>query len=170
MGAGEDALMIRYHTGKETVSTTDQVTHEFAAAYRHYHAAAMSVVLIRAASPAQQSMFSAAWDALQACKEGLRAGNTVGALFEAHQATLAQAGFGHASLNACGYSLSIAYPPTWMDWPMIWANHPQVLEAGMVFFMHMILLDDRTGLAMSLGETAIVTDGHCEPVTHAQRR
>jgi hypothetical protein len=33
----------------------------------------------------------------------------------------------------------------------------------------MILLDDRTGLTMSLGETAIVTDGACEPVTHGPR-
>ena len=167
MGAGNDALMVRYHTGKETVADQDQVTHEFASAYRHYHAAAMSVVVTGSASPAQQSMFSATWDALQACKETLRAGNTVGELFETHRATMAKAGFEHASLNACGYSLGLAYPPTWMDWPMIWANHPQVLKEGMVFFLHMILLDDRTGLAMSLGETAIVTSGVCEPINHA---
>ena len=36
----------------------------------------------------------------------------------------------------------------------------------MVFFMHMILLDDRTGLGMSLGETALVTDGACERLSH----
>ena len=52
---------------------------------------------------------------------------------------------------------------------MIWKDHPDVIEAGMVFFMHMILLDDTTGLTMSLGETAIVTDGDCEPVNHAPR-
>ena len=50
---------------------------------------------------------------------------------------------------------------------MIWADHPQVLAPGMVFFMHMILLDDRSGLTMSLGETAIVTERECEAVTHA---
>ncbi|NNF79025.1 MAG: aminopeptidase P family protein, partial [Rhizobiales bacterium] len=38
MGAGEEAMMVRYHTGKETVAPQDQVQHEFAAAYRHYHA------------------------------------------------------------------------------------------------------------------------------------
>jgi Xaa-Pro dipeptidase len=56
-----------------------------------------------------------------------------------------------------------------MDWPMIWKDNPQVLEAGMVFFMHMILLDDTTGHAVSLGETAIITDGPCEPICHAPR-
>jgi Xaa-Pro dipeptidase len=56
-----------------------------------------------------------------------------------------------------------------MDWPMVWADNPQVLEAGMVFFLHMILLDDQTGLSMCLGETAIVTEGSCERVNHMPR-
>lgn len=167
MGAGEEAMMVRYHTGKETVAEQDQVQHEFAAAYRHYHACAMSVVVTGTPSPQQLSMFSAANDALAACKETLRSGNTVGDLFEAHRSTLENARLGHAALNACGYTLGISYPPTWMDWPMIWADNPQVLEPGMVFFLHMILLDDRTGLTMSLAETALVTNGACEQLTHA---
>ncbi len=167
MGAGEEAMMVRYHTGKETVAAQDQVQHEFAAAYRHYHACAMSVVVTGKASAEQLSMFTAAKDALEACRETLRAGNTVGQLFEAHRSTLEKAGLGHAALNACGYTLGISYPPTWMDWPMIWADHPDVLQPGMVFFLHMILLDDRTGLTMSLADTSIVTDGVCEQVTHA---
>ena len=73
-------------------------------------------------------------------------------------------------LAACGYTLGATYPPSWMDWPMMWADNPQVIESGMVFFMHMILLDDRTGVSMSLGETAIVTKGKCELVNHAPRR
>lgn len=54
-----------------------------------------------------------------------------------------------------------------MDWPMLWTGNPDVIEEGMVFFMHMILLDDTTNLTMSLGETAIVTSSSCEPVCHA---
>jgi len=159
--------MVRYHTGKETVAPQDQVQHEFAAAYRHYHACAMSVVVTGNASPDQLSMFSAARDALEACREGLRPGVTVGEVFDRHKATLDRAGYGHAALNACGYSLGIAYPPTWMDWPMLWTGNPQVIEPGMVFFVHIILLDDRPGLTMSLGDTSIVTEGTAEQVTHA---
>ncbi len=169
MGAGEQAMLVRYHTGKETVAAQDQVQHEFAAAYRHYHACAMSVVVTGKASPAQLSMFTACREALDACKEALRAGNTVGDIFDAHTRSFQASGYGHAALNACGYTVGIAYPPTWMDWPMIWAGNPDVLEPGMVFFMHMILLDDRTGLTMSLAETALITSGSCEPITHAPR-
>ena len=56
-----------------------------------------------------------------------------------------------------------------MDWPMVWADNPQPLEPGMVFFLPMILIDDSSGYTMSLGETAIVADGACEPVNHAPR-
>jgi len=167
MGAGDEAMMIRYHTGKETVAARDQIQHEFAAAYRHYHACAMSVVVTGGASAEQLAMFAACRDALEACKDVLRPGRTVGAVFDTHKSVVTAAGYGSAALNACGYTLGISYPPTWMDWPMMWAGNPQVIEPGMVFFIHIILLDDRTGLTMSLGETAIVTENACEPVTHA---
>jgi Xaa-Pro dipeptidase len=166
MGAGDNAMMVRYHTGKETVSANDHVQHEFAAAYRHYHACAMSVVTTGKPSASQQAMFAACQETLRSCQEALRPGNTVGEVYAAHTTTLDKLGLGHAALNACGYSLGISYPPTWMDWPMIWRDNPQELLAGMVFFIHIILLDDKTGLTMSLGETAIVTADSCERITH----
>ena len=156
--------MVRYHTGKNSVAPQDQVTHEFAAAYRHYHAAAMSTVIAGKPSEKQLDMQKACVDALASVEDTLRAGNTVGQLYDAHAKAFTDAGYADAMLAACGYTLGISFPPTWMDWPMIWKDHPDVLEPGMVFFMHMILLDGDTGLTISLGETAIVTDGSCEPI------
>ena len=72
-------------------------------------------------------------------------------------------------LNACGYTMGATYSPTWMDWPMVYAGEPQVLGPNMVFFLHMILLNSDTRLSMSLGETAIVTETGCEPISHAPR-
>ena len=45
-----------------------------------------------------------------------------------------------------------------MDWPMLYTGNPVVLEPGMVFFMHMILMDSENKLAMNLGETYLVTN------------
>ncbi len=53
---------------------------------------------------------------------------------------------------------------------MVYAGEAQVLAPDMVFFPHMILLDSDTGLSMSLGETAIVTGGDCEPISHSPRQ
>jgi len=45
-----------------------------------------------------------------------------------------------------------------MDWPMLYTGNPVILLSGMVFFMHMILMDSDNQLAMNLGETYLVTD------------
>jgi Xaa-Pro dipeptidase len=169
MGAGEEALLVRYHTGHGTVAPRDQVQFEIAAAYRHYHAAMMYVILTGEPDPRHQRMFDACVQALEACEATLRPGNTVGEVFDSHAKVLTEAGQAGHFLNACGYTMGATYPPTWMDWPMIYAGEPQVLAPNMVFFLHMILLDSDTGLSMSLGETAIITETGCEPISHAPR-
>ncbi len=169
MGRGEEALMIRYHTGHGEVGADDQVQFEFAASYRHYHTALMNVVLTGTVDPRHEDMFKACRDALEACEDALRPGNTVGEVFDIHARTLVKAGFDGHQMNACGYTMGATYPPTWMDWPMFYTGNPEVIEPNMVFFLHMVILDSDNGLAMSLGETLIVTEGVCERVTHAPR-
>jgi len=44
-----------------------------------------------------------------------------------------------------------------MDWPMLYTGSPYIIQPGNVFFMHMILVDSDSNLAMSLGETYLVT-------------
>ena len=169
MGPGADALLVRYHTDLGTVGDDDQVTFEFGGAYRHYHAALMHTVMTGRPGSEHRRMFEACRAALEACEAVLRPGRTVGELYDEHARVLTEHGFGGHMLKACGYTLGIAYPPTWMDWPMFWTGNPQPFEPGMVFFMHMILIDREAGRTMSLGETAIVTEGACEPVCHAPR-
>ena len=169
MGSGDAALFGRYHTGDEIVGDQDQVVFEPAAAYRHYHACMMYNIVTGKLSPKQADMNKACADALDACQAVLKPGTTVGELYDTHSRTLEEAGFGGTALAACGYTLGASYPPTWMDWPMLWTGNPQVLEAGMVFFMHMILFDRESGLSMCVGETAIVTGGECERVNHIPR-
>ena len=40
---------------------------------------------------------------------------------------------------------------------MIFTGNPLIIKPGMVFFMHMILMDSKAQLAMNLGETYLVT-------------
>ena len=41
---------------------------------------------------------------------------------------------------------------------MLYTGNPVILEPGMVFFMHMILMDSDNQLAMNLGETYLLTN------------
>lgn len=169
MGSGESALLVRYHSGHRHIGANDQITHEFGAAYRHYTACTMCTILTGQVDPRHRAMFEACREALEACQETLRPGRTLGDLWDAHERTFASFGYTDQFLNACGYGMGATFPPAWVDWPMIYRDNPQILEPGMAIFLHMILLDRDAGLAMHLGETAIVTEGACEPVTHVPR-
>ena len=122
----------------------------------------MRTVLTGKRDPRHIRMHAATVDALKACQEACRPGATFGDVFDVHAKALDSAGFGKHRLNACGYSLGALYPPTWMDWPMIYAGNPVVIQPNMVIFMHMILLDSDNGLAMAPGETVLVTEAGCE--------
>lgn len=169
MGSGEAALLVRYHSGHRRIAENDQVTHEFGAAYRRYHACLMHCVLIGEVDPRHHSMFEACRDALEACEEVARPGRMLGEIFDAHSSCLTAAGFAGKFLNACGYSLGATYPPSWAEEPFMHNGNSLLVEPGMVLFMHMIMQDESAGLAMSLGETVLVTDGGSERLTHAPR-
>ncbi len=169
IGAGEAAFFGRYHTGDDTVGDTDQVVFEPGAAYRHYHACTIYTIVTGTPNPRHADMNRACADALEACQDALRPGHTVGEIYDIHKQTLDRAGYGHAVLAACGSTMGAMYPPTWMDWPMFWSGNPQVIEPGMVFFLHMILFDRDAGLSMCMGETSLVTAGAGERVNHVPR-
>ena len=157
IGSGAQALNVRNFTGYSDLGNNDQLQLEFGGTYRHYHSCLMRTILTGKPDPRHLSMHSAVVEALEACKEACRPGATFGDIFDAHAKALEGAGFGEHKLNACGYSLGASYPPTWMDWPMIYAGNPVVVEPNMVIFMHMILLDWDRHLAMAFGDTVVVT-------------
>ena len=44
-----------------------------------------------------------------------------------------------------------------LEWPMLYSGNPCKIAPGNVFFMHMIIMDWDSNLAMNLGETYLVT-------------
>ena len=169
-GSGESALNLRYTSGRKHVLENDQVTLELGLAYRHYHAACMCVVLTGPdIADRHLAMHATSIAALNAVQEKMRAGNTVGDLYEAYRKTLVAQGYEDGVLTVCGYTMGAAWPPTWMEQPLIFEGNPTVLEANMTFFTHMILNDRKAGLSMAVGEQGIVTDGLPEIITHASR-
>jgi len=109
----------------------------------------------------QKKMYAACVKALTNCENKLKPGNKAGEVFDIHAETFDSLGYKKSRMNACGYSLGATFAPNWMDWPMLYTGNPVILSPGMVFFMHMILMDSDNQLAMNLGETYLVTsDGN----------
>jgi len=54
--------------------------------------------------------------------------------------------------------MGAVYNPIWVDFAMFYEGNPLIMQAGQVFFLHMILMDEAEGLAMSLGHSVLVTE------------
>jgi Xaa-Pro dipeptidase len=163
LGSGERALLIRSSTGYRNLDPVDQLTIEFAATFRRYNACLMRTLAIGKASDQQRRMFDATRDAIAAMTEAARPGRTLGDIDTAHREVFDKAGYGHARMSACGYSLGATYRPSWMDVPpMLYHGNPEPTVPGMVLFLHAILIDAEKELVMSLGHTIVVQDGPAE--------
>ena len=165
IGSGDDALLCRVKSGRRKLGTDDQLTLEFAGAYRLYHAALMRTVIIGKPTARHIELHQACAEALAACEEAMRPGATFGEVFDAHAHVMDAHGMTKHRLNACGYSLGARYAPSWMDWPMCYRGNPAVIAPNIVLFAHMILMDSDAGAAMCLGRTYLTTEGAPDPLS-----
>ena len=162
IGSGSNALLCRYFSGRRKLDPVDQLTLEFAGVYRHYHSALMRTIPIGKAQKEHLELYEICLEALLACENKLKIGNTAGDVFKEHRLVVDKSKYKSARLNACGYSLGATFSPNWMDWPMLYENNPVIIKKNHVFFMHMILMHSETQTAMNLGETYIVTETGCQ--------
>ena len=165
IGSGQDALLCRYKSGRRKLSSPDQLTLEWAAAYRHYHAAMMRTIPIGQATALHKKMHVVNLVAMEACMAALKPGRPIGEVFDAYARICDDAGMQQHRLNATGYSLGTTFAPNWMDWPMFYHDNPVLAAESMVFFLHMILMDSDNNHAMCFGQTVVVTATGCESLS-----
>ena len=159
IGSGHNALLCRYQSEKRILDKQDQLSIEWAGTYKRYHSAMFRTIPIGKPHKNHYKMFDACIEALSSCEKKLIPGNKVGEVFDIHAKIFDEHGFKSSRMNACGYSLGSTFAPNWMDVPpMIFTGNPLNIKPGMVFFMHMILMDSEAQLAMNLGETYLVTE------------
>ena len=158
IGSGKNALLCRYQSEKRNLDDIDQLSIEWAGAYKHYHSAMFRTIPIGKVIDKQKKMYDACVEALKACEKKLKPGSTAGDIFDVHAKTFDKLGYKNSRMNACGYSLGALFSPNWMDWPMLYTGNPYIIKSGNIFFMHMILMDSENQLAMNLGETYLVTE------------
>ncbi|UCH21347.1 MAG: aminopeptidase P family protein [Deltaproteobacteria bacterium] len=165
IGSGHDALLCRYKSGRRKLDAEDQLTLEWAGVYRHYHAALMRTIPIGRVTRRHQEMHQVAVEAMQACTAALKPDHPIGEVFDAYAKTCDAAGMRAHRLNATGYSLGATFAPNWMDWPMFYRGNPVPTQPNMVCFLHMILMDSESGIAMCPGHTVVVTGTGCETLS-----
>ena len=165
IGSGQHALLCRYSSGRRNLSPVDQLTLEWAGVYRHYHAAMMKTVVVGEPTRYQRSLHASVREALAKSENRLVPGARMGDVYDAHRQTLDAHGLSESRLNACGYSLGARFSPSWMDPQMFYEGAKTVVQPGMVFFLHMIVMDSANQTAMCLGRTSLVTPNGHEPLS-----
>lgn len=170
VNSGSRAVYGRGVGGSHGLGDSDLVMVELAGTYRRYNACIERCVPVGRVSDAQTDMHALVRDTLEEMLAAFRPGEPLGRVDEVHRARLDAAGYADVRYAACGYSLGATYRPSWMDVPpMIYAGNPLELRPGMVFFPHVMLGDTRTGLAMGIGETVVVTDGAPDVLSRLSR-
>ncbi|KAL3952527.1 hypothetical protein ACCO45_012470 [Purpureocillium lilacinum] len=161
--SGNKAVLTRYSTGKDKIER--QLTAEHAAVYKHYHACLMRTIPIGGVTKLARRMHEVNVLQMKAAMEALKPGREIGDVFEAYARVADENGFRDQRFNSCGYSLGATFSPTWMDFPMFVRGQNVVAKAGMVFFIHIILMDKATDTASSIGQTVEVTENGCVPLS-----
>ena len=159
VNSGPRALFGRGIGGPRRIENNDQVLIELAGSYCRYHVCVESTVAVGKPDPGQAEMMAVAADALEQIKEAAGPGRALGALDDIHRRVLDKAGFAKERFAACGYALGCTFKPTWMDVPpMIYTGNPLIMESGMVFFVHIMIPDTRTGIVAGIGQTFAIRD------------
>jgi Xaa-Pro dipeptidase len=87
------------------LSSQDQLSIEWAGAFKHYHSAMFRTILLGEVNQKHVEMHSACVEVLKNCEKKLIPGNTVGEVFDIHAQTFDDLGFNKARMNSCVYSL-----------------------------------------------------------------
>lgn len=167
IGSGEGALLCRYFSGRRKLDADDQLTLEWSGTWRRYHAPMMNTLIVGKPRPEHLRMREAAKAALLGCEAALKPGASMGDVFAEHVNILDEYGYRQQRLNACGYSVSARFTPSWMDSQMFYEAAATEIRPNMVFFLHMILMDSETGAAQCLGRSSVVTETGSESLSRS---
>jgi Xaa-Pro dipeptidase len=163
VNSGPRALFGRGIGGPRCLEAVDQIVIEHAGSACRYHACTEDTIVLGQVDPRQRDMMAVASEALARIVDAARPGRALGTLDDIHRRVLDDAGFATERFAACGYALGCTFRPTWMDVPpMIYSGNPLVMAPGMVFFVHIMIPDGRTGLAVGVGRTFAITDRAAE--------
>ena len=166
INSGSRAVYGRSVSGPRHLAANEQVLVELAGTYRRYNCCIERTLVLGTLSTAQHDQHQVVLEAQLACLEAFKPGEPLGQVDDAHRRVLDAAGYADERFAACGYSLGATYRPSWMDVPpMIYSGNTLIMAPGMVFFPHVMLGDKRSGIAVGLGNTVVVTETGSESLS-----
>jgi Xaa-Pro dipeptidase len=163
--SGERTPMMHALATGRTINAGDVVLIELAGVTARYHAVVMRTAVVGRPSPRVRAVADCLEEAMAAAIEACIPGADAPAPDRAANAVLARLDLVRRRAHRIGYSLGVAYPPTWLE-PMVLAEgDPHRLQPGMSFTLEPNLYLPDEGFGMKLGETVTVTTDGPESLT-----
>lgn len=159
---GRRTSMVHAMANRVPLAQGDLVMLEVAGCYNRYHAVTMRTAVLGEPPSRVLATADALSQAFTAAVEAVRPGAPVGAPDAACNAALAPHDLVQRRAHRIGYSLGIAYPPTWLEAMILDAGDPHVFAPNMSFTMEPNLVFDTEGWGLKLGDTVLCTEGGAE--------
>lgn len=137
---------------------------EVGGCYRRYHTAMMRTVVLGEISPSMRQAEQLMNRALDAVHELVRPGVTVSELDNLVRSILSHNSIGADLVTRAGYSIGIAFPPSWDEGYIISVKQgdPSVLKEGMTFHIIPWLWGVDGDKTCGISDTIRVTESGCE--------
>jgi Xaa-Pro dipeptidase len=147
------------------IALGDLVAIEFAGVCRRYHAPILRTAYVGRPPARVQEDFACLQEAVAAGMRAAKAGVPVTEPDRVTNAVLARRGLDKRRMHRLGYSIGIAYAPTWLE-PMVLAEpDTHTLAPNMSFTMEPNLMHLEEGWGFKLGDTVLCTETGGEALT-----
>jgi Xaa-Pro aminopeptidase len=121
------------------IETGDLVHVEFAGVARRYHVVALHTMAVGEPGARVREIYDLTLESLRAGLKECQPGNRVADIEKASLAPLEREGLAHTAMMRFGLGIGIGYPPVWVGSFQIDRYSTQILQPGMVFYIHACL-------------------------------
>lgn len=157
VASGPRSAMIHGMASNRTMRLGDVVIIEFAGVCRRYHAVLMRSAVLGRPGERLLTISRTMSEAMTAAIAALRPGAPAGAPNRACNAVTDELGITGNRAHRIGYSLGIAYPPTWLEAMILDDPDPHRIAPGMSFTIEPNMAFPEEGFGYKMGETVLCT-------------
>lgn len=152
---GRRSTMTHAMPHRQIISHGDVVILEHAGVCNRYHAILMRTAVMGQPNPRIREVSTLLTEAFNAAVETARPGTPVGEVNRVCNEILDRIDLSHTRVHRIGYSLGLAYPPTWLEAMMLDETDEHVFEPNMSFSIEPNLSLYGEGFGIKLGDTVL---------------
>jgi Xaa-Pro dipeptidase len=156
---GRRSTMTHAMPHRQTISRGDVVILEHAGVCNRYHAILMRTAVIGKPSPRVREVATLLTEAFNAAIDVAKPGTPVGEANKVCNAILDRIDLSRTRVHRIGYSLGLAYPPTWLEAMMVDEADDHVFQPNMSFSIEPNLSLYNEGFGIKLGDTVLCGPG-----------